>query len=114
MVQWQEQATWGILVQPMAFLLFLTAAIAENKRVPFDLPECESELVSGYFTEYTSMKMGLFLLSEFIEIVVISALVATPVSYTHLGGHQRRQLRSLLRAHRRPGARPARRLARTA
>ena len=77
MVQWQEQATWGILVQPMAFLLFLTAAIAENKRVPFDLPECESELVSGYFTEYTSMKMGLFLLSEFIEIVVISALVAT-------------------------------------
>ncbi len=77
MVQWQEQTTWGILVQPMAFLLFLTAAIAENKRVPFDLPECESELVSGYFTEYTSMKMGLFLLSEFIEIVVISALVAT-------------------------------------
>jgi NADH-quinone oxidoreductase subunit H len=51
--------------------------IAENKRVPFDLPECESELVSGYFTEYTSMKMGLFLLSEFIEIVVISGLVAT-------------------------------------
>jgi NADH-quinone oxidoreductase subunit H len=77
MVQWQEQGAWGIFVQPMAFLLFLTAAIAENKRVPFDLPECESELVSGYFTEYTSMKMGLFLLSEFIEIVVISALVAT-------------------------------------
>ena len=51
--------------------------IAENKRVPFDLPECESELISGYFTEYTSMKMGLFLLSEFIEIVVISALVVT-------------------------------------
>ena len=77
MVQWQEQGAWGIVVQPMAFLLFLTAAIAENKRVPFDLPECESELVSGYFTEYTSMKMGLFLLSEFIEIVVISSLVAT-------------------------------------
>ncbi len=77
MVQWQEQAAWGILVQPLAFLLFLTAAIAENKRIPFDLPECESELIAGYFTEYTSMKMGLFLLSEFIEIVVISALVAT-------------------------------------
>ncbi len=77
MVQWQQEGAWGIVVQPVAFLLFLTAAIAENKRVPFDLPECESELVSGYFTEYTSMKMGLFLLSEFIEIVVISALVAT-------------------------------------
>ena len=77
MVQWQQQTAWGIFVQPMAFLLFLTASIAENKRVPFDLPECESELVSGYFTEYTSMKMGLFLLSEFIEIVVISGLVVT-------------------------------------
>ncbi len=77
MVQWQQQGVWGIFVQPLAFLLFLTAAIAENKRVPFDLPECESELISGYFTEYTSMKMGLFLLSEFIEVVVISALVVT-------------------------------------
>jgi NADH-quinone oxidoreductase subunit H len=77
MVTWQQQNVWGIVVQPLAFLLFLTASIAENKRVPFDLPECESELISGYFTEYTSMKMGLFLLSEFIEIVVISALVVT-------------------------------------
>ncbi len=83
MVQWQQQATWGVLVQPVACLLFLTASIAENKRVPFDLPECESELISGYFTEYTSMKMGLFLLSEFIEIVVISALVVT----LFLGGY---------------------------
>ena len=55
MVLWQQQGAWGIFVQPMAFLLFLTAAIAENKRVPFDLPECESELVSGYFTEYLSL-----------------------------------------------------------
>jgi len=89
MVRWQQQPlvgglpAWGIVVQPMAFLLFLTASIAENKRVPFDLPECESELISGYFTEYTSMKMGLFLLSEFIEIVVISALVVT----IFLGGY---------------------------
>jgi NADH-quinone oxidoreductase subunit H len=83
MVRWQQQAVWGILVQPLAFLLFLTASIAENKRVPFDLPECESELISGYFTEYTSMKMGLFLLSEFIEIVVLSALVVT----LFLGGY---------------------------
>jgi NADH-quinone oxidoreductase subunit H len=89
MVQWQQQTVlggipaWGIFVQPLAFLLFLTASIAENKRVPFDLPECESELISGYFTEYTSMKMGLFLLSEFIEIVVISGLVVT----LFLGGY---------------------------
>lgn len=89
MVQWQSRSllgpipAWGIIVQPLAFILFLTAAIAENKRVPFDLPECESELVSGYFTEYTSMKMGLFLLSEFIEIVVMSALVVT----MFLGGY---------------------------
>lgn len=89
MVQWQRETSllglpaWGIFVQPLAFLLFLTACIAENKRVPFDLPECESELISGYFTEYTSMKMGLFLLSEFIEIVVMSALVVT----IFLGGY---------------------------
>lgn len=68
---------WGIFQQPLAFVLFLTASIAENKRVPFDLPECESELVSGYFTEYTAMKMGLFMLSEFITIVVASALLVT-------------------------------------
>ncbi|MCM2358804.1 MAG: NADH-quinone oxidoreductase subunit H [Geobacteraceae bacterium] len=74
---------WGIFMQPLAFLLFLTAAIAENKRVPFDLPECESELVAGYFTEYTAMKMGLFMLSEFIEIVVVSALLVT----MFLGGY---------------------------
>jgi NADH-quinone oxidoreductase subunit H len=89
MVRWQARPlfagvpAWGIFVQPLAFILFLTAAIAENKRIPFDLPECESELVSGYFTEYTSMKMGLFLLSEFIEIAVMSALVVT----IFLGGY---------------------------
>jgi NADH-quinone oxidoreductase subunit H len=74
---------WGIFTQPLAFVLFLTAAIAENKRVPFDLPECESELVAGYFTEYSAMKMGLFMLSEFIEVVIVSALVVT----IFLGGY---------------------------
>jgi NADH-quinone oxidoreductase subunit H len=89
MVKWQAQPrfggvpTWGVLLQPLAFILFLTASIAENKRVPFDLPECESELVSGYFTEYTAMKMGLFMLSEFIAIVVVSALMVT----VFLGGY---------------------------
>lgn len=90
MVRWQSHLlfgvfpAWGICVQPLAFMLFLTAGIAENKRIPFDLPECESELVAGYFTEYTAMKMGLFMLSEFIAIVVISALVVT----IFLGGYQ--------------------------
>jgi NADH-quinone oxidoreductase subunit H len=89
MVWWQSQLlagavpAWGIIVQPVAFVLFVTACIAENKRIPFDLPECESELVAGFFTEYTSMKMGLFMLSEFIEIVVVSALVVT----LFLGGY---------------------------
>ena len=89
MVQWQSQLlggvvpAWGIFIQPVAFILFLTAGIAENKRIPFDLPECESELVAGYFTEYTGMKMGMFMLSEFIEIVVISALLVT----LFLGGY---------------------------
>jgi NADH-quinone oxidoreductase subunit H len=89
MVRWQSGTlfgmlpAWGIFAQPIAFLLFLTAAIAENKRVPFDLPECESELVAGYFTEYSAMKMGIFMLSEFIELVVVSALVVT----IFLGGY---------------------------
>jgi NADH-quinone oxidoreductase subunit H len=83
MVRWQSQSAWGIFVQPLAFLLFVTTCIAENKRVPFDLPECESELVAGYFTEYTSMKMGLFMLSEFLGIVLVSALTVT----LFLGGY---------------------------
>lgn len=68
---------WGIFFQPFAALLFLTAAIAENKRIPFDLPEAESELIAGYFTEFSAMKMGLFMFSEFIEIAIISAIFAT-------------------------------------
>jgi NADH-quinone oxidoreductase subunit H len=74
---------WGVFVQPLAAVLFLTAAIAENRRIPFDLPEAESELISGYFTEYSAMKMGLFMLAEFIEISVIAALFAT----LFLGGY---------------------------
>ncbi|HRE13153.1 MAG TPA: NADH-quinone oxidoreductase subunit H [Usitatibacteraceae bacterium] len=74
---------WGIVYQPFAATLFLTAAIAENKRIPFDLPEAESELVSGYFTEYSAMKMGLFMFAEFIEIAIISALFTT----LFLGGY---------------------------
>jgi NADH-quinone oxidoreductase subunit H len=68
---------WGIIYQPFAAILFLTAGIAENKRIPFDLPEAESELISGYFTEYSAMKQGMFMLSEFIEIAIIAALFTT-------------------------------------
>jgi len=68
---------WGIVYQPLAAILFLTAGIAENKRIPFDLPEAESELISGYFTEYSAMKQGMFMLSEFIEIAIIAALFVT-------------------------------------
>jgi NADH-quinone oxidoreductase subunit H len=74
---------WGIFYQPLAAILFLTAGIAENKRIPFDLPEAESELISGYFTEYSAMKQGMFMLSEFIEIAIIAALFVT----LFLGGY---------------------------
>jgi NADH-quinone oxidoreductase subunit H len=74
---------WGIFYQPFAAVLFLTAAIAENKRIPFDLPEAESELVAGYYTEYSGMKMGLFMFAEFIEIAIVAALFAT----LFLGGY---------------------------
>lgn len=74
---------WGIFVQPFAAVLFFIAATAETKRTPFDLPEGESEIV-GYFVEYSSMGFGLFMLGEFIEIVVLAALFTT----LFLGGWQ--------------------------
>jgi NADH-quinone oxidoreductase subunit H len=74
---------WGIVLQPFAAILFLTAAMAENKRIPFDLPEAESELIAGYFTEYSAMKMGLFMFAEFIEIAIVAALFTT----LFLGGY---------------------------
>jgi NADH-quinone oxidoreductase subunit H len=77
MVRWQGDHVWGILVQPLAFILFFTAAIAETKRVPFDLPEGESELVGGYFTEYSGMKFGMFFTGEFVEVIVSSAVLTT-------------------------------------
>ncbi|HMA81951.1 MAG TPA: NADH-quinone oxidoreductase subunit H [Candidatus Binatia bacterium] len=68
---------WGIFLQPLAFLLFFTAAVAETKRIPFDLPEGESELVAGYHVEYSGGKFLMFFAGEFAEIVTASALVAT-------------------------------------
>ena len=68
---------WGIFYQPVAFLLIFTAGMAETKRVPFDLPEAESELIVGYFTEYSGGKQAAFMLADFAEVVVVSGLVTT-------------------------------------
>lgn len=66
---------WGVFLQPLGFFMFLAASIAENKRIPFDNPEAESEIVAGYFTEYSGLKFGMFFMAEFIEMVTIGALV---------------------------------------
>jgi NADH-quinone oxidoreductase subunit H len=66
--------SWGIFLQPLGFVMFLTCIMAENKRPPFDLPECENELVAGYFTEYSGMRFGLFYMAEFVQVVVIAGL----------------------------------------
>jgi len=74
---WGWLPAWGILYQPIGFLIFMTAGIAESKRIPFDLPESESELVSGYFTEYSGPKHLMFMMSDFVEVVLVAALVTT-------------------------------------
>ncbi len=71
---WGWIPKWGIIVQPVAFLLFLPAAMAETKRAPFDMPEGESEII-GYATEYSGMRWGMFFLGEFAEIVVLSGVM---------------------------------------
>ncbi|HSN98828.1 MAG TPA: complex I subunit 1 family protein, partial [Candidatus Nanopelagicales bacterium] len=77
MVEWQREYAWGIFVQPFAFFLFLAAQAAETKRVPFDQPEGESEIVAGYFVEYSGMKFGMFMAGEYVELIVSSALLVT-------------------------------------
>jgi len=82
---------WGVFVQPLAFFLFLTAATAETKRTPFDLPEGESEII-GYFVEYSGMKFGMFFLADLVETVLVAALMTTlffggwQVPYLHPNG----------------------------
>ena len=68
---------WGIFLQPLGFLLFFTAAVAETKRIPFDLPEGESELVAGYHVEYSGGKFLMFFAGEFAEIVTVAGLITT-------------------------------------
>ncbi len=69
--------TWNFFRQPLGFLLFLVCAFAETNRTPFDLPECETELVGGYHTEYSSMKLGFYLFSEYINMFISGAVMST-------------------------------------
>jgi NADH-quinone oxidoreductase subunit H len=80
---WGLVPKWGIVTQPVAFLLFLTAGIAATKRIPFDTPEGESEII-GYFVEYSGMKFGMFAMADFLETVVIAGLTTS----LFLGGWQ--------------------------
>lgn len=73
----QDAGLANIVYQPLGFIIFLICAFAETNRAPFDLPECESELVGGYHTEYSSMKLGFFLFAEYINMFISSAVMAT-------------------------------------
>jgi NADH-quinone oxidoreductase subunit H len=73
---------WFVFLQPVGFLVYMTAGIAETNRAPFDFPEAEQELVAGYHTEYSSMSFAMFFLAEYINMVTVSA-VATNL---YLGG----------------------------
>ncbi len=76
-VNQQHGGNWNIFYQPLGFIIFLVCAFAECNRTPFDLPECETELVGGYHTEYGSMKLGFYLFAEYINIFVSSAFMST-------------------------------------
>ncbi len=75
-VKSQHGMNWNIFYQPVAFFIFFITSLAELNRAPFDLPECESELIGGYHTEYSSMKLGLYLFSEYTSMFVSSAIMA--------------------------------------
>ncbi|RYE16989.1 MAG: NADH-quinone oxidoreductase subunit NuoH [Sphingobacteriales bacterium] len=76
-VEQQHGWRWNVLYQPLGFLIFIICAFAETNRAPFDLPECETELIGGYHTEYSSMKLGFYLFAEYINMFVSSAVMAT-------------------------------------
>ncbi len=81
----EQQATiWNVLWQPLGFIIYFICAMAEVNRLPFDLPEAETELVAGYGTEYSSLKFALFYMAEYINIVTVSAIAST----LFLGGYQ--------------------------
>ncbi len=76
-VEHQHGIHWNIFYQPLGFLIFIVCAFAETNRAPFDLPECETELIGGYHTEYSSMKLGFYLFAEYINMFISSAVIAT-------------------------------------
>lgn len=82
-VKGQPGAHWNVFYQPLGFIIFLICAFAETNRAPFDLPECETELIGGYHTEYSSMKLGFFLFAEYINMFVSCALIAA----VYFGGY---------------------------
>lgn len=73
----QKGLNWNVFYQPVAALIFIITAFAECNRTPFDLPESESELIGGYHTEYSSMKLGLFLFAEYINMFISSAIISS-------------------------------------
>ena len=77
MVLQQQAGNWNIIYQPLGFLIFLICAFAECNRAPFDLAEAESELIGGYHTEYSSMKLGFYLFAEYINMFISSVVMAT-------------------------------------
>src|SRR6185369_6998179 len=76
-VEQQSSGWWYIILQPLGFVIYFIAAIAETNRVPFDLPEAETELVAGFHTEYSAMKFALFFLAEYINMFTVSMLATT-------------------------------------
>jgi NADH-quinone oxidoreductase subunit H len=73
----QHGGHWNIFYQPLGFIIFITCSFAETNRAPFDLPECETELIGGYHTEYSSMKLGFYLFAEYINMFISSAVITT-------------------------------------
>jgi NADH-quinone oxidoreductase subunit H len=78
-----QQDVWFVFLQPLGFVIFLTCAFAECNRTPFDLPECETELIGGYHTEYSSMKLGFYLFAEYINMFISSVMI----SVLYFGGY---------------------------
>jgi NADH-quinone oxidoreductase subunit H len=73
----QHGMNWNVFYQPLGFIIFLVSALAECNRAPFDLAECESELIGGYHTEYSSMKLGFFLFAEYINMFISCAIISS-------------------------------------